>query len=164
MNIIGPSISIDNLKLDFGLMRVNSKKSLSLNIINESEINAEVIVKLASDKGIKWDTIELFKDDASINTTHSSRLYEKNELPYIIDENYGKLSPDLDIKPSFYAVVPSNSMYEFEVVLNSQDEEMIDTYLEISEKNSPPQYISIKAVIQQASVNLNTSSIIRDTI
>ena len=119
----GSRVQIREGILDFGLVEVQERYELTLNLDNKTEVENEILIKTSKNNHITFETL--------------SELIPNEEAMYkvLIDPYYKKLAPLESIS--------------VKVTLETSDPRTIEDYLIIETKYENPQYIKLYAEVQK---------------
>jgi hypothetical protein len=151
---VGPSITIIESHIEYGLQKVNSKATYSMSIVNESPIEAAVLVKNANDfMNYPFDAYyEEFQKEMKLGNDKYLVKSRKDKKSFCSIET--KQGNSILFQPQ-YLVIPPNSSGEIVVSLESRREEIISEILEVMVRDSESQFINLNANVQKLKVCLN---------
>lgn len=152
----GPLVSIVEPNVEFGLQKINSQSSYTINVINHSSIEAPIIMKNANDfQNLTFDTYvkEYNSELKSEKDGNRQKRKEFKSLRTITTKGGNSVS----FSPQ-YLIIPPNTRGEITVTLTTRGEEVISEILEILVKDSESHFINLNANIQTIKVCLSRYS------
>ena len=157
----GPLVSIVESCVEFGLQKINSQVSFTMNIQNHSPVEAPIIIKNAND--FHGFTYEAYLTALEGENTKAKDEQEKNKS--VIGVSKKKKKKNLKLiktkggnRINFtqqHIVIPPNSRGEITVNLNCTHEEVISEILEVLVKDADSQFIYLNANIQKIKICLS---------
>ena len=158
-NFDGPIVSIVEPNVEFGLQKVNSHNSFTMNINNYSSVEAPIIVKNAHDfANLNFDTyLENYQKELEWENSKDAKSPKPKDYRSV-RQMFTHLGNKITFQPQ-YLVIPPNSRGEITVTLACNFEEEISEILEVMVKDAESQFIKLNANIQKIKVCLNRYSL-----
>lgn len=130
---IGPQITLNQPDINFGLVKTHTKSSFTLQVSNNSDLQAEVLLK-TTEQDVTFDD---YKND---------------------DEPFYQWWDNLVYFEPQYFTLEKGETKEVNVILNSKEAETIDQIVELLVLNGKTKYLFLKAEVQDIHVTLNRFS------
>ena len=158
-NFDGPILSIVEPNIEFGLQKVNSHNSFTMNINNYSSVEAPIMVKNAHDfANLNFDTyLEQYQKELEWEKNKDANISRPKNYKSV-RQMFTQLGNKITFRPQ-YLVIPPNSRGEITVTLACNFEEEISEILEVVVKDADSQFIKLNANIQKIKVCLNRYSL-----
>lgn len=154
----GPLVSIVEPNVEFGLQKVNSHSSFTINVTNHSPVEAPIIIRNSAD--FASFGFERYYEEYQKELAEDSRPDKKPRAKAhkSVRTMHTHLGNKITFQPQ-YLVIPPDSRGEITITLSSKSEEVISEILEVLVKNSESQFIRLNANIQKVKICLNRYSV-----